>query len=89
MTNAIQEKEGEYMDSLNQIMREAISKSKVISIHAAAGMCDTKIDCFDPGHISRPYRFCARCSAMEDAASIIKQRILSLLRDEVAVNREQ
>lgn len=63
-------------DDLNQIMREAIAKSKTISIRAAAKMCDMKIDCPDPGHDER---YCARCSAMKDAADVIQQRILSLL----------
>lgn len=57
--------------SLNSILLEAIAKTKIISIHAAAKMCDMPLIC-NTEH--EEYDCC-----MRKAADQIKERILSLL----------
>ncbi len=62
--------------SLDSIMIEAIQRSTVISIHAAAKMCDMKFKCVDN---NCTFTHCYSCNIMKRAAEEIKERILSLL----------
>lgn len=67
-------------DSLDEIMHDAMEKMKVISIHAAASMCDMEIKCLNKNHEGS---YQCSCHAMEYATEIIKQRILGLLKGEI------
>ena len=64
------------MTTLEQIAIEGIRKSKVISLNAAAGMCDDKLNCQNHSDVGG---ICVSCIAMKDAADQIRERILKLL----------
>lgn len=67
------------MSEIDNILVDAVDKASRMSILAAARMCDMKLDCPSKNH---DIRWCEFCLAMQESANQIKQKILSLLREQ-------